>query len=210
MGKIYRRDEWTLRSVEFINAGEKPVTFTGKSETPPWIEVEVQPATVMPEQKGEIKIKYNGLKKELYGFQSDKIIIHTDDDLLPAKEFTLYVTLEDYFVPPSPEEAVRAPQLRFAAYQFDFGAVAGGKTLRRDIVFTNTGKSDLEIRFVQGNCSCIQVSVSKNRLRPDESAVLNIDFNPEDRKGLQNKAVTIYSNDPQNPVQRITFTATVN
>ena len=30
-----------------------------------------------------------------------------------------------------------------------------------------------------------------------------------DRKGTQQKAVTVYSNDPQNPVQRVTFTAYV-
>lgn len=211
LGKIFRKDEWTLRSVEFVNAGEKPVTFTGKAETPEWIQLDVQPRTVQPGQRGEIKIKYNGLKRGLYGFQSDRIVIHTDDDRLPAKEFTLYVTLEDYFTPLPPEELAKAPQLRLPLYLFDFGTVNGsGKVLSRELTFTNTGKSGLEIRNVQGNCSCIQARVDKTLLKPNESGVLTILFTPEDRRGLQNKAVVIYSNDPQNPVQRVTFTATVN
>lgn len=211
LGKVYRKDEWTPRSVEFVNAGEKPVTFTGKTESPEWIQLDVQPRTLQPGQRGEIKIKYNGLKRGLYGFQSDKIVIHTDDDHLPVKDFTLYVTLEDYFVPLPPEELAKAPQLRFPLYLFDFGSVNGSnRTLTREITFTNTGKSDLEIRNVQGNCSCVQVSVDKTLLKPNENGLLTISFTPEDRRGLQNKAVTVYSNDPQNPVQRITFTATVN
>lgn len=211
LGKIYRKDEWTLRSVEFVNAGEKAITFTGKAEAPEWIQLDVQPKTVQPGQRGELKIKYNGLKRGLYGFHSDKIVVHTDDERLPVKDFTLYVTLEDYFVPLSPEELAKAPQLRFPVYLFDFGTVNGSnKPLTREISFTNTGKADLEIRNVQGNCSCVQVNVNKSLLKPNESGLLTITFSPEDRRGLQNKAVTIYSNDPQNPVQRITFTATVN
>jgi len=210
LGKIFRKDEWTLRSVEFVNAGEKPIAFTGKFEAPEWITLDIVPAVVQPGQKGEIKIKYNGLKRGAYGFQSDRIVLYTDDELLPAKDFTLYVTLEDYFTPPTPEEAAKAPQLRFQEYAFDFGTAASGKVLVRELSFTNMGRSDLEIRNVQGNCTCVEVKSSKSLLKPGESAVLTISFNPEDRKGLQNKAVTIYSNDFQNPVQRITFTATVN
>lgn len=211
LGKIFRKDEWTLRSVEFINAGDKPVSFIGKVEAPEWIQLDVQPRTVQPAQRGEIKIKYNGLKRGLYGFHSDRIVIHTDDERLPLKDFTLYVTLEDYFVPPTPEELAKAPQLRLPVYLFDFGTVNGaGKALTREITFSNTGKSNLEIRAVQGNCTCVQASTDKTFLKPGETGLLTITFNPEDRRGLQNKSVVIYSNDPQNPVQRITFTATVN
>jgi hypothetical protein len=39
--------------------------------------------------------------------------------------------------------------------------------------------------------------------------MLSIAFNPYDRKGTQQKSVTIYSNDPRNPVQRLVFTAYV-
>jgi hypothetical protein len=46
-------------------------------------------------------------------------------------------------------------------------------------------------------------------LKPSASATIKILFNPQDRKGTQQKAVTIYSSDPQNPVQRITLAAYV-
>lgn len=210
LGKIYRKDEWTLRTLEFVNAGEKPITYLQRTDAPEWIRLDVHPKTVQPGQKGELRIQYNGLKKGAYGFHADRIVVHTDDEGLPLKEFTLYVTLEDYFAPLSPEQAALAPQLRLSSYLFDFGNVQTGRALTREVSLTNAGRAPLEIRAVQGNCSCVQASTDKSILKPGESGVINIIFNPEDRRGLQNKSVTIYSNDPQNPVQRIVFTATVN
>jgi hypothetical protein len=79
----------------------------------------------------------------------------------------------------------------------------------REVAFFNGGKKELTIRALQGNCSCITVSAAKSSVKPGESSKISISFNPKDRKGTQTKAITIYSNDPQNPVQRITFSAYV-
>jgi hypothetical protein len=41
------------------------------------------------------------------------------------------------------------------------------------------------------------------KLKPNEEATIEFRFDPTGREGLQNKALTIYANDPVNPVQRI-------
>ena len=79
----------------------------------------------------------------------------------------------------------------------------------KDFSITNNGKSNLELRAVQGNCTCISTQFDKKVVKPGDSVVVKIFFNPEDRKGTHQKAVTVYSNDPQSPVQRVTFTAYV-
>lgn len=203
LGKIFRKDEFTQRNVDFVNAGDKPITFLDKFDAPAHIRVEVVPKAIQPGQRGEIRIGYNGFKKGLYGFHQDKITVHTDDEVYPNKDFTVYATLEDYFAPVTAQELTNAPLLYITEMNIDLGNIKFRQSATKEIVFSNSGKSVLEIRNIQGNCSCLVAVVDKENLKPGESGTVKITFTPEDRKGTQTKAVTVYSNDPQNPVQRI-------
>lgn len=203
LGKVFRKDEFTQRNVDFVNAGDKAITYLDKFDAPAHIRVDVVPKTIQPGQRGEIRMGYNGLKKGLYGFHQDKITLYTDDETQPAKSFTVYATLEDYFVSLSAKELASAPQLYITEMNVDVGNIRFKQSAVKEIVFTNVGKSVLEIRNIQGNCSCLEAVVDKENLKPGESGTIKITFTPEDRKGTQTKAVTVYSNDPQNPVQRI-------
>lgn len=209
LGKVYLKDEFTVRDFQVLNGGTQPITFSGKSVGPAYIKVDVQPLTLAPGSKGNIKISYNGKMKGKYGFQSDNVELFTDDELKPIKSFAIYATLEDEFPELTAEELAKAPQLRVAATSLDFGRLRPQVASVREIQFYNTGKKELDIKSLQGNCTCITASAAKTSLKPGESSSIKISFNPQDRKGSIQKAVTIYSNDPQNPVQRITFSGYV-
>ncbi|MBX2963358.1 MAG: DUF1573 domain-containing protein [Cyclobacteriaceae bacterium] len=210
LNKVFIKDEFIVRDYEFYNAGTKPVTYAGKSEAPEHIRVTVEPSVIEPGKKGTIKLSYNAKLKALYGFQSDHVIIHTDDELQPVKGFNVYATLEDYFPELTPEELAKAPQLKFSSLTLEYGSMKQNQAATREVSFTNTGKSTLEIRSIQGNCTCIHTEVNKAKVKPGESAAIKISFNPQDRKGTQTKSVTVYSNDPMAPVQRITLTGVVD
>jgi hypothetical protein len=209
MGRVYLKDEYVVREFPSFNAGTVPLTFTGKFINPSYIKVDVQPRIVPPGEKAIIKISYNGALKNLYGFQSDNIEIETDDKQDPQKSFSVYATLEDFFPEMSPAELAKAPQLTFASYSVDFGNIKENTANELEIPFTNTGKKELQLKSIQPNCTCITASASKTTLKPGESSTLKVYFNPQDRSGTQNKAIALYSNDPKNPVQRLTFTAYV-
>jgi len=209
MGKVYVKDEFTVRDFPFINGGTKAITYSGKYVGPAYIKVDVQPKTVAPGEKGNVKISYNGKMRGQYGFQSDNVEIFTDDEGYTTKSFSIYATLEDQFPELKPEELAKAPQLRLQTTNLDFGRVQPNAATEREVQLFNAGKKELSIRSVQGNCTCINASAKKTTLKPGESSTIRISFNPLDRKGTQQKAVTIYSNDPQNPVQRIMFSAYV-
>ncbi len=208
MGKVLIKDEPTLREFPFVNGGEKPVSFGGKIVAPAYIKVDVQPATVAPGQKGSVRISYDGELKNKYGFQSDNIEITTDDEANPVKTFSVYATLEDYFPPLSVDELSKAPRLSIGN-TVDFGRVKSTGQSTREIQFTNVGKNDLSIKSLQGNCTCVAVGASKYSLKPGETGTLRLTFDPGERTGTLTKAVTIYSNDPQAPVQRVTLSAYV-
>jgi len=208
MGKVYLNEESTVRDFQFINASAKPVTAS-KIVAPEYIKVEVSPKTIASGERGHVTLVYNGKKRDRYGFQSDNIEIETDDTDNPTKSFTVYATLEENFSELKPEDMARAPRLVLSSSSLDFGRVGKNATVVREVNVTNSGKKDLAIRALQGNCTCVSASSAKSTLKPGESAVIKVSFDSQDRKATQQKAVTIYSNDPQNPVQRLTFTAYV-
>jgi hypothetical protein len=209
MGRVFLKDEYIMREFAVMNDGADAITFTGKFVTPPYIKVDVQPRVLAPGDKGLVRVSYNGGLKKAYGFQSDNVEIETDDKMKPVKSFSVYATLEDYFPEMTQAEIAKAPQLTFESTELDLGNISAGDATEKLVVFTNTGKKELELRSIQPNCTCIKASADKTSLKPGESSTIRISFSPNDRKGTQNKAITFYSNDPKNPVQRLTFTAYV-
>ena len=207
MGRVYLRDEYVVREFPIVNGGNEPIQFTGKFATPAYIQVGVEPMKLDPGQKGKIRISYNGAMKNQYGFQSDNVEIETDDSIDPVKSFSVYATLEDFFPQMNAAELAQAPQLTFASYTLDLGNMTEATPKEKEVTFTNTGRKELLIKSIQPNCSCVTAVASKKSLKPGETATLTISFHPQDRSGTQNKAITLYSNDPKNPVQRLTFTA---
>ncbi len=210
MGKVLIKDEYVVRDFAIMNAGSKPLTFTGTYVSPKYIKVETEPKVIPAGGKGKVRISYNGKLKNQYGFQSDNVELHTDDETNAVKSFSVYATLEDYFGDMSAEELAKAPQMRLADYSFDFGKLKSNATVVKDVTITNTGKKELHLKSIQGNCTCITASAAKTKLKPGDNTTVKIAFAAPDRSGTHTKAVTIYSDDPKNPVQRVTFTAYVD
>jgi hypothetical protein len=104
----------------------------------------------------------------------------------------------------------KAPQLLINETNVDLGRIKASSEIVREVSFSNSGKKDLLIKAVQGNCTCVKASASKTSIKPGETSSFKIAFDPQDRSGTQTKAVTIYTNDPKNPVQRFTLTAYVD
>lgn len=208
-GKVYMKDEFVVREFPIMNSGIKTIITSRKVDGPAHIRVTVEPGAMAPGEKGVIKLSYNGKLKNQYGFQTDNIIVHTDDELQPDKSFSVFATLEDYFPPLSAEETVKAPKLQINEPTIDFGRIKQNQASVKEVTIINLGKSSLQVRAIQSNCACIVAESADKVLKAGASTTIKISFNPQDRKGTQQKSVTIYSSDPQNPVQRITLAAYV-
>lgn len=207
MGKVLLKDEFTWKEFEVVNGGEAAITLTEPAVAPAHIKVQVTPTSLKPGDKGLIRIGYNARLKNAYGFQTDNVEFITDDESLPRKSFSVYATLEDYFPVMSKEELAKAPRLYIEESTVDLGRFASTASIEKQLVLVNTGKRELSIHAIQANCSCIQATSEKMELAAGKSLHLTIRFNPEQRKGTQQKFVTLYTNDPVNPVQRIVLMA---
>jgi hypothetical protein len=209
LGKIFINQPPSPKEFTLYNGGDKAIGFTGKNEGPAYISIET-PKTLAPGEKGTIRLSYDARVKNQYGFVMDNVIINTDDQAQLSKSFSVYATIEEFFPVLSPEEAVSAPVLRIENPVLDLGRITQGHQVDRSISVRNPGKKELEIRSVQANCSCVIAIMEPVRIKAGGEGKLNISFVSQGRSGLQQKAVTLYSNDPRNPVQRVTLTGIVN
>lgn len=203
LGKIYVNKPAVTQEFEIMNAGPVKFDFT-KIEAPAYIKIET-PVSLKPAERGEIKVTYDAKLRNQYGFLSDKIDVHTTDSMNPIKSFSVYATAEEYFPLLTTAEQAKAPSLLISTYAIDFARVKKGAVIEQSFTFQNKGKLDLEIRHIQSNCSCLIATAEKKKIKPGESTSIKWVFTTSGRTGTQNKAITIYSNDPRNPVQRVTF-----
>lgn len=207
-GKVYINKPAVNQDVVVFNSGDKVVNIS-EVKAPPYIKVEA-PASVDPGARAIIHLQYNAILKNQYGFAGDNIELVTDDDTMPRKAFSVYATIEEFFLPVTPEQEGKVPVMVLSNESIDFGSVAIGASIQKEVSLMNSGRRELAIRFVQPNCPCVITNLERDKIKPGETAKLLITWKGEGRRGTQNKAVTIYSTDPVNPVQRISLSGQVN
>lgn len=207
MGKIFINRDNGFRAFDIINAGKTPITIK-EYKAPAYIKIQ-HPDVLNPGEATMIKIFYDAKAKGTYGFASDNIELITDDPESATKAYAVFVTIEEYFPPITTEAVAQAPILRMEGQDIKFGEMFETGILQREVIIRNNGKSNLSLRALQPNCACMTAESDKNDLKPGEAGKIKISFTPKGRSGIQNKSIAVYSNDPRNPVQRITLSGFV-
>ena len=209
LGKVLNNAE-TTKEFDVYNASEKEILFTKEIVGPDYIKVSFIPETLAPKAKGKISIVYDGKAKNDLGFMSDNIVISTNEDGEDSiKRMSVYADINEYFPPMTAEEKAVAPVLKIESILYDFGNIIMGDVVDATFTLTNAGKSDLNIRKTKAGCGCTVPQLAKMDLKPGESIELKVTFNSAGRKGNQTKSVTIYTNDPVKPIQKVTIKAKI-
>jgi hypothetical protein len=91
-----------------------------------------------------------------------------------------------------------AASIEFEKTTHDFGKIIQGEKVTYAFKFENTGTSNLIISDVSSSCGCTVPSFTKDPVKPGETGLLKVTFESENRKGFQNKTVTVVSNTQPN------------
>ncbi len=97
-------------------------------------------------------------------------------------------------------DAGNMPVLEFEKDFHDFGRIIQGEKVSYSFKFTNAGESDLIISKVSTSCGCTVPEFPKTPIRPGESNKITVKFDSENRRGFQNKSITVVSNTQPNSV----------
>jgi hypothetical protein len=193
------------KGFELYNSSDQPIALTGEMEGPEHIQLVSEDLTIPPKKSGKFLLSYDTQGFEELGYRSENIVIYTTDTLEPKKEFYTATTLVEYFPAMTAEEKANAPRLTFDTRYQDLGKIKQGEKVSAEYVITNAGKTPLNIRQITPNCDCITLQLESNDIPPGESQTLKVEMDAQNRTGIQQKAITIYSNDPVNPTQMISI-----
>ncbi|MBN7811937.1 DUF1573 domain-containing protein [Algoriphagus sp. H41] len=203
MGDVFD-NEPKIKYVEFFNRGEALLDKGAlRSVTPPHIQISQVQQFVRPKERGLLMVRYDGKLKNDLGFFEDIVPIRWEN--VPSSEVKLEIIADlfQYFAPIQKSDLNQVPQLVIAQKEVDLKEISSKAVVRRSVTLTNQGRQTLEIRKVEGNCECLVLEAPKASLEPGESMELSIVFDPAGRKGIDQRNIYVFSNDPVNPVQLI-------
>lgn len=115
-------------------------------------------------------------------------------------------------ITPTPEAAAPVgptTKMDFAELEHDFGTIDDGEVASHVYKFKNTGDEPLILSNAKGSCGCTVPEWPREPIAPGASGEIVVKFDSKNKKGLQNKKVTITANtEPANTV--LTIKGTVN
>ena len=196
--------ESTNKTFQFVNTSKKSISFKSNKNLPKFIEVKIQPKTVRPGDKGLLVVTYHANKRSDLGFVSDYVSLNTTDGLEPIKKIRVVANIQQDFSTLTKEDRDSAPVMSFGTKYHDFGSIKENSKVETTFKFVNKGKKDLIIKKIKASCGCTVVDVAKRVVNPNETSEIKVVFDVTGRKGSQVKSITVYSNDPANPVQVLT------
>lgn len=97
-----------------------------------------------------------------------------------------------------------APVMFFEETTHDFGDMIQGERVIYGFKFTNIGGSDLVITRVSTSCGCTVGNYPKQAIPSGGTGIVEVTFDSKNRKGFQNKSITVLANtEPNSTTLRI-------
>jgi len=104
-----------------------------------------------------------------------------------------------------PVAANGAPRIVFSEPVHDFGKAEQGDQVTHLFRFTNQGGQDLRIESVKTSCGCTAAVISADVIPPGKEGTISATFDTSHFSGEKAKGISVYSNDPLQPVSTLTL-----
>ncbi|MBI3785196.1 MAG: DUF1573 domain-containing protein [Deltaproteobacteria bacterium] len=98
-----------------------------------------------------------------------------------------------------------APHIVFDAVDFDFGQTQGGAAVRHEFTFYNAGGRDLSISAVRASCNDQASAEPAKSFAPGAGGRIVVDLRTDQVGGTCRHSVTVYANDPAQPVTNLSL-----
>jgi hypothetical protein len=98
-----------------------------------------------------------------------------------------------------PEQA--KPKMVFEKTEYQFGEITQGDKVNHVFKFTNEGDAPLKIDNARASCGCTVPEWPKDPILPGETGEIKVVFNSAGKSGMQNKSITITTNQGDQPAR---------
>lgn len=203
------------QEVEFddVNRGDRPVQrihiFNPTDELlepvvmhlPPYLHAFVSPSKVAPRHSAEISFVLDSKKLRDLGLNQTSVYLgeRPGDKIAPEKEIVVSAVLLPGFENMTPAKKALAPKIEMSATDLNLGSFYGKKKLKGEILITNKGKSELDIRSMQMFTMGLQVNLKKSKIQPGETVKMKVTAVAADLKKsrVRHPRILMITNDPE-------------
>jgi hypothetical protein len=207
MGNVFT-NEPKVKYVEVHNFGRDTVALNTHQEfLPDYIQVSMEPAQLQSDQRGLLLLTYDGAIKGDLGYFDESLNLTLNDN--EQLSLRLMTVVYEHFAPVPKSMEKTVPRLGLSEMEIDFKEISSNRKVSKTIFITNLGRENLLIKKLTSTCSCLDLNVSKTEIEAGERAELNIEFDPKGRRGIDHKHITLFSNDPINPVKTIIIKSSI-
>jgi len=189
------------KSFEVYNQGDKILVFSDEMQGPNHITITFEPYTLKPKSRGKLWVHYDVAAKGDLGYYREDVSIFTYEAQQARKDLVTSVTIMDL---PS-NNGTTAPDINISPRIRDFGIKQQGDSVRLEYTISNTGKDQLKINKAFSSCNCVQLQLKDKQVAPGKTTTLEVLFLTHQRLGNQQKHITVFSNDPNQPVTVLTL-----
>lgn len=196
------------QELAFYNQGAQAIEVDfANSNLPKHLTVAQAKVTVNPKDSAKVKITYDAVKRNDWGFVSDNFMLKTNDPNTPNKRLYVSARIRENFGNITNDTPL--PVFNVDKRNHNFGKI--NQKTRNTAVFTisNNGNAPLIIRKTKASCGCTVSQPKKTELAPGESTSLDVTYSSGTKQGQQRQNVTLVTNDPSNQEIRLTIEAEV-
>ncbi len=177
-------------NIEFddVNRGERPIqrinilNTTSKAispqvmHLPDYLQAQVSPSTIAPGRSGVVTLTLLSDRLRDFGLSQTTVYLgkNPGDHVSADKAIDVSAVLLPSFKEITEETRQYTPKLELSASRLDLGSFEGKKKKRGEIIITNHGRTDLEIRSIQMFTAGLEISLSTRTIAPSASAKLRI------------------------------------
>jgi hypothetical protein len=190
-------DKQATATFKVRNNGPLPISLTAEASEHPELDITVPAEPLTPGQTALIQITAVGERFAEPGAFTKRITLRTNDQAMPQKSLTLNGTINKVY---SEAELAAMPNIDFALTEYDAGKVISGEKVTYAYQFTNTGENDLIIESVKASCGCTATAPKDKIIKGGQTSEIVATFDSRGRRGMQQKSITVRSNDPDNGV----------
>lgn len=188
------------------NGGSRAVEVAvDGAQLPPYVSVKMPKARLEPGERAELEIAIDATGRKsgggsLWGKRTWSFRLVVEGDIQPDP-IQVQGTLVEDFSTLTPSELAAAPQAQYSAYFYHFSEQKAGPELTYRFALTNTGDSDLIVRYLGLTSDRIRASVDRVTIPPEQAATLTVTLLTKDHHGRLSQGVTVITNDPVRPTR---------
>jgi len=196
-------------TVRLENDGYADIQLQEFVDLPSFIEPLNFPINLKPHELGMLVLKIDLSLADTIGPLAGSLKINTTDKYFKRKQIDYYLDVKSDYSSLTRRQLKNAPKLILSSDLVDMGTMKSGIVRTKTITITNAGKQPLIFKRIETDCSCAILKPTKKILATGESLEIPVFYDSLFKSGKQFKKITLYSNDPANPIQIITIKADV-